>query len=97
MTTRDEYVEKLKSQLDQWNAQMAQWEARTREAQAGAKAAYEQQLAQLRSQQEQAMVQMKLLQGASADAWQDLARGAESAWLSMQDAFNKARSHFEKS
>ena len=25
---RDEYVEKLKSQIDQWNAQMAKWEAR---------------------------------------------------------------------
>jgi len=97
MTTRDEYVEKLKSQLDQWNAQVTQWEAKAREAQAGAKAGYEQQLALLRSQQQQAMYQMKLLQNASADAWRDFAQGTDAAWKAMQEAFSKARSHFEKS
>ena len=40
---------------------------------------------------------MKLLQNASADAWQDIARGAERVWQSMQEAFSKARTHFDKS
>lgn len=34
---------------------------------------------------------------AQLEAWQDLARGADSAWQAMHDAFNKARSHFDKS
>ena len=31
---RDEYVQKLKQQLDEWNGEVAKWEAKTREAQA---------------------------------------------------------------
>ena len=31
--TRDEYVEKLKAQVDQWNAQLQDWEAKAAQAQ----------------------------------------------------------------
>jgi hypothetical protein len=37
-----------------------------------------------------------LLEGASASAWQDLRRGAEEAWLQMDEALKAARTHFEK-
>ena len=40
METRDQYIEKLKAQLDQWNAEVSKWEAKTRDAQAGMKADY---------------------------------------------------------
>jgi hypothetical protein len=39
---------------------------------------------------------VKLLQSASAGAWEDLMRGADQAWKGMQEAFDRARSHFEK-
>jgi hypothetical protein len=39
---------------------------------------------------------MKLLQGASTDAWQDMMKGTDQAVKSMQEAFNRARAHFEK-
>ena len=97
MTTRDEYVEKLKAQLDQWNAQISAWEVKARESQAEAKLEYEKQLERLRNRREQAVYQMKLVQNASLEAWQDLARGADSAWQAMHEAFTKARSHFDKS
>ncbi len=97
MTTRDEYVAKLKAQLDQWNAQMAAWEAKAREAQSEAKHEYETQLERLRSHRERALGEMKRVQDASLEAWQDLARGADGAWQAMHEAFNKARSHFDKS
>jgi DNA-binding transcriptional MerR regulator len=93
---RDEYVNKLKAQLDQWNAEAAKWETKAKEMQTSWKAEYEKQLATLNSRRDEALYQMKLLQNASADAWQELARGAEEAWKNMQEAFNKARSHFEK-
>jgi len=32
MINREEYVQKLKHQIEQWNAQMAQWEATSRDA-----------------------------------------------------------------
>jgi len=93
---RDEYVQKLKQQLDEWNGEAAKWEAKTREAQATMKAEAERQLAALNSRRDDALYQMKLLQNASADAWRDVMSGADQAWKDMQDAVNRARTHFDK-
>ena len=93
---RDEYVEKLKGQLDQWNAESARWEAKARVAQAETKAEYDRQIEALNARREEAMYQMKLLQNASADAWKDVMQGAEEAWKRMQEAVSAARSHFGK-
>lgn len=96
MTSRDEFIEKLKSQLDQWNAEVARWEEKAKTAQAQMQAESAKQLAALRSQREKALDQLKQLQDASAAAWNDAMRGAEQAWKEMGDAWTKARSHFEK-
>jgi multidrug resistance efflux pump len=93
---RDAYVKKMKEQLDQWNAEAAKWEAKAKVAQASMKAEYEKQLNMLNSRRDEAMYQLKLLQGASTDAWQDMMKGSDQALKSMQEAFNRARSHFEK-
>lgn len=93
---RDEYVQKLKQQLDLWNGEAAKWEVKTREAQATMKVEYEKQLAALNGQREEALYQMKLLQGASTEAWRDMMGGAEQAWKDMQAAVDRARTHFEK-
>ncbi len=50
MPSREECVQKLKSQIDPWNAQARDWEAKARDA---------------------AMGELRRLQGASADAWQE--------------------------
>jgi len=96
MMKRDEYVEKLKSQLDQWNAQVMQWEAKAREAQADVRANYEKQLDAFRRQRDEALEQMRRVQSATGDAWIDLMRGADDAWSKMREAFEKARSQFHK-
>lgn len=94
--TRDEYVAKLKSQIDNWNAEAAKWEAKAKEAQAGMQADYERQLAQFRTRRDTAMNEVQRLQNASADAWKDMMQGADAAFKSMQAAFEKARSEFQK-
>jgi hypothetical protein len=96
MMNRDEYVQKLKTQLDQWNAEAAKWEVKAKDGQAHMKAEYDKQLAALNSRRDEALYQLKLMQNASTDAWQDMMRGTEEAWKNMSEAFNKARSHFEK-
>lgn len=96
MSKRDDYVNKLKGQLDQWNAEVAAWEAKARKAQADARSEYEKQLADLRRQRDQALEQMRRVQAASGDAWLDLVRGADEAWMKMGEALAKARSHFNK-
>ena len=94
--TRDEYVAKLKSQNDDWNAEAARWEAQAKDAQAGMQVEYQRQLAQFRTRRDAAMTEMRRLQNASADAWKDMMQGTDSAFKSMQAAFEKARSEFQK-
>jgi hypothetical protein len=93
---RDAYMQKLKSQLDHWNVEAARWEAQMREAQGRLRDEYARQLEQLKSRREEVLYQLRLLQNASAAAWSDMRRGADQAWKSMQEAFERARSHFEK-
>jgi hypothetical protein len=96
MSKRDEYIAKLKAQLDEWNAEVGKWEAKAKGAQADARVEYEKQLEALRRQRDQAMEQMLQVQAAAGDAWLDLAHGADEAWRKTREAFAKARSHFQK-
>ena len=96
MNKRDEYVENLKKQLDQWNAEVTKWEGKARQAEAGMRAEYEKQLQAYRHQRDQALEQMRRIQSASGEAWVDLMRGADDAWAKMREAFEKARSNFQK-
>lgn len=95
MTNRDEYVEKLKAQLDQWSTQMATFESAAREATTEARVELEKQIGIMRSRLDDMVFRMELLKGASTDAWQEIARGADEVRKAMQDAFEKARFHFK--
>ena len=95
MKNRDEYVEKMKAQLEQWNSQIATWEAATKEASAEARIELEKQMGIMKSRADDLVFRMELLKAASADAWQEIARGADEARKTMQDAFEKARFRFK--
>ena len=94
MEKRDEYVEKMKVQLDQWNGEIAKWEVKAKEAQAEARVEFDKRLAAVRQQREQAMYQLRLMQGAAGDAWMEMMKGIDEAWARMREAFDKASSHF---
>jgi hypothetical protein len=96
MTKREEYVDKMKSQLDQWNAEAVRWEEKVKHAEADMKAEYERQLEAVRSRRDEAMVNMRQLQAASTEAWMDMMRGVDEAWKRMGEAVGQARSHFDK-
>ena len=96
MSTRNEYVEQLKQNLDLWNAEISKWEAKARVAQTDLRIDYEMQLESMRQKREEATEKLKEIQASSEEAWKDLAAGAESAWAAMREAFDKATSHFQK-
>jgi lipid II:glycine glycyltransferase (peptidoglycan interpeptide bridge formation enzyme) len=93
---RDEYVQKLKSQIDQWTAEGAKWEAKAKEAQAGMKGEYERQLEQFRARRDAAVAELRRVQNATADAWTEMMRGADAAMKSMQEAFDRTRQSFDR-
>jgi DNA repair exonuclease SbcCD ATPase subunit len=96
MVNRDEYVQKLKSQIDQWNAEAAKWEAKAKQAQAGMQTEYSKQLEQYRARRDEALAELRRIQNAGADAWREMMRGADAAVKSMQEAFDRARRQFDK-
>jgi hypothetical protein len=96
MVSRDEYVQKLKSQIEEWNAEAAKWEAKAKAAQAGMQAEYWKQLQQYRARRDAALAELRRMQSASADAWRELMGGADDAMKNMQEAFDKARAKFDK-
>ena len=94
--TQDEYVAKLKAQIDQWNAQLKDWEAKAAQAQDRVREQYLKQLGEVAAQRERVLVELRRVQAASMNAWQDMMRGADQAWKSMHEAFERARSEFGK-
>lgn len=96
MTTRNEYVEQLKNNLDKWNADLAKWEAKAKVAQTDMRIEYEMQLETLRKHREEATARLKEVQASSEAAWKDLTAGTDAAWAAMREAFDKAASHFQK-
>jgi F0F1-type ATP synthase membrane subunit b/b' len=97
MSTRDEYVQDLKAQIDRWNTQLAQWEKETAAARKDLRRKYDSQLSQVRAQREKALYQLRLVQDASAAAWTDLTKGADEAAHKLREAVTQAGKHFAKS
>lgn len=96
MSKRDEYIEKMKSQLDRWNEEISKWEVKSQQAQVEVRTEIDKRLLTLREHGDQAKYQLHLLQAATEDAWTDLARGADDAWARMRETFDKAASHFRE-
>ena len=94
--TRDQYVSELKKQLDRWNEEIDLWERRGDKMRADMRARYDRDMRLVRAEREKALYQLKLLEGASATAWQELCKGADDAWDRMRVSIEKARTYFEK-
>ena len=71
---------------------MAQWDKSSDEV----KNKYLQQLDEVRVRRDEAIAEMKRLQGASAEAWVQMMNGAETAFQAMQGAFERASKGFQK-
>jgi ElaB/YqjD/DUF883 family membrane-anchored ribosome-binding protein len=95
MTDKDEFTEKLKSQIDEWNAEIKMMEAHAQKVQADAKVQYEENLKKMREQRDQAQDKLKELQRASDTAWDDMRKGAEAMWAAAEESFTKAWSRFK--
>jgi hypothetical protein len=96
MSEKDDYVNRMSSQLDAWNKQFQDWQEKAKQAQAGQKAEYERQLELFRQRRDDAMEQLRKVQNASGDAWLEMMKGADQAWNSMREAYERASERFYK-
>lgn len=95
MSKRDIYVEKLKAQLDEWNAEIDKFEAKAREFDAATKQKYENEIKELREKRNEARTRLIEIQDASEDAWEDLIHGVERSWDILKDSIEHAMSRFK--
>ena len=95
MSTRDAYVQKIKTQIDDWNEDISELEAKAGQASADVKMKYEQSLDSLRGERDSARQKVDQIREASDDAWKGLQAGAEDLWDRTNAAFAAAKAEFK--
>ncbi|GAB4362362.1 MAG: hypothetical protein Kow0060_18540 [Methylohalobius crimeensis] len=95
MSKRDEYVAKLKAQLDEWNADLDHLEVQANLGKEDLKQEYQEQLAHMRKKRDEIRHKLTDLQQSSETAWEHLRSGIDSAGDALQEALKKAKASFE--
>lgn len=96
MKSREEYIDKLASQLKEWSAKIDELQSKTRTAKADIKTGYENQIRQLKDKRDAAAQKLQELKAESSDAWDTLKAGAEAAWADLKNAVTAAKEKFKK-
>jgi DNA anti-recombination protein RmuC len=91
MTKRNEYIKKMKHQLDELNASMGKLEAKATEAKEDARAKYKEEMAKLRHQSKLAGAKLDSLVAASEDTWETMVEEMEK----IRDAFTHSFHYFK--
>ncbi|MQM32823.1 MAG: hypothetical protein CRU78_20975, partial [Candidatus Accumulibacter phosphatis] len=69
MSKRDDYIEKMKLQLDKTNTKMNELDAKAKVAKADAREKYEEEMGKLRQQSQRALAKLEELRVAGEDSW----------------------------
>lgn len=96
MRSRDEWVEKVKGKLDEWNAELDRLEAKARTAKRERRAQYERQISRLKEYRSRAREELEEVQRASDDAWDELKEGAQKSWRALVEGFRAALDEFRE-
>jgi hypothetical protein len=91
MSKRDEYIAKMKLQLDELDAKMDKLEAKATVAKEGARAKYKEELAKLHQQSKLAKAKLEELKAAGEDKWESMVTETEK----IRDAFIHSYNYFK--
>lgn len=92
MTTKNVYIEKMKSQLDELNAKMNTLDAKAAEAKADARDAYLEEMRKLRHQSKLASAKLDELKAASEDSWDTMVAEMDKIREAFVHSFNYFKS-----
>lgn len=95
MTTKDDYIRKMHSALDQLSNEIDSLRARTEQVEETGRAEFSKRMDELRLLRDDAQEHMKNLQAAGESAWGDMKAGAEIAWDAIAQAIDSARKRFK--
>ena len=91
MSTREDYIAKMKLQLDELDAQMSKLEAKAQEAKDTARDKYKDEMAKLRHQSRLAKGKLADLKAAGEDKWETMVTEMEK----VRDAFKHSFNYFK--
>ena len=91
MSKRDQYVEKMKSQLDDMNAKLDKLAAKSKSAKKEMQAKYKQEMADLRAQSSRANAKLEELKNAGEDSWDSMVAEMDK----IGDAFKHSYNYFK--
>lgn len=93
---RDEYVEKVKDQLDRWNSVIDDLEAKKSQVTNAAREQYETRLEEAKARRDELQDKLAELKHSSDAAWEELKSGIDLAWDSLSSALKSAKQKFEE-
>jgi len=96
MSRRDDYVQKMKTQLDELNAQLSELEAKGAAAQAEFQDKHRDQIAQVREHYHSALSKMAEVKEASEDKWEAMVDEGEKVHKALVHSFNYFKSQMKQ-
>jgi chorismate mutase len=98
MSTKDEYIAKLKSQLDEWEGDLADLRAKAAAASGDVQHKIDHEIAELKVKWDEADARRRELLDAADDRWDDMKDAAEAKWADLKagvkDGIERAKSLF---
>lgn len=92
---RKEFIEWLKSRLDELDEKIDELDDRAEELGARARGEYHERLAELRGRRKELAHKLDEARAAGELHWQKLKREAEYTWDALRHSFNYFKSHFK--
>ena len=90
MDKRTEYVEKLSSQMVEWDAQIDQLKIKSTSSTSAARLEYAQAIEALQLKRDEAAVKLQGISAAGDDEWEDLKSGTEQIWGNLTSMLGDA-------
>jgi hypothetical protein len=92
--TKEEFQTKLDTQLKELDAEIVKLREKGRDLKDEAKVNWDQKMAALGTKRDAARAKLTEVSQASAEAWKDVQKGAQSAWDELDKAFRDASREF---
>lgn len=95
MTSRQEYIDRLRKQLEEWDYELDRLEHRLEDLTDEAHSRARQKLEEAREYRHDVEGRLRKLEEAAGNALEDIRNGLEIAWDGLKTGFYAARSEFE--
>ncbi|XWN29036.1 MAG: hypothetical protein ROR55_16115 [Devosia sp.] len=93
---RDEFVEALKAQIDEWNSDISKMETQMKGASGEMERRYAEGVAEASRHRAEAQAKLAETLKHSTESWEQARSDMEAAWKDVSDGFLKAWRRFDK-